>query len=83
MSFALLITFANSLDPGQAKQKVGPGLEPNCFTLMVFVKEFFEKVALKYNQLVPLNETYKFSYYRSYLHLHFHFDLFYLCLYFH
>ena len=29
--------------------------------------------------LVPLNETYKFSYYRSYLHLHFHFDFLYLC----
>ena len=31
------------------------------------------------SRLVPLNETYKFSYYRSYLHLHFHFDFFYLC----
>ena len=33
-------------------------------------------------QLAPLNETYKFSYYCSYLHLHFHFDFLYLCLYF-
>ena len=26
----LLITFANSLDPDQAGQNVGPGLDPNC-----------------------------------------------------
>ena len=29
----LLITFANSLDPGQARQNVGPDLDPNCLTL--------------------------------------------------
>ena len=28
----LLITFANSLDPDQALQNVGPDLDPNCFT---------------------------------------------------
>ena len=28
----LLITFANSLDPDQARQKVGPNLDPNCLT---------------------------------------------------
>ena len=28
----LLITFANSLDPDQARQYVGPGLDPNCLT---------------------------------------------------
>ena len=33
--------FANSLDPDQARQNMGPDLEPNC--LMVFLKEFFEK----------------------------------------
>ena len=33
--------------------------------------------------LVPLNETYKFSYYHSHLHLHFHFDFLHLSLYFH
>ena len=27
-----LITFANSLDPGQAQQNVGPDLDPNCLT---------------------------------------------------
>ena len=30
--FCLLITFANSLDPGQASQNVGPKLDPNCLT---------------------------------------------------
>ena len=28
----LLITFANSLDPDQARQIVGPDLDPNCLT---------------------------------------------------
>ena len=28
----LLITFANSLDPEQASQNVGPDLDPNCLT---------------------------------------------------
>ena len=27
-----LITFANSLDPDQARQNVGPDLEPDCWT---------------------------------------------------
>ena len=36
----LLITFANCLDPDQARQNVWPDLD----TLMVFLKEFFEKV---------------------------------------
>ena len=30
---SLLITFANSLDPDQARRNVGPGLDPNCSTL--------------------------------------------------
>ena len=29
----LLITLANSLDPDQAQQNVGPDLDPNCLTL--------------------------------------------------
>ena len=29
----LLLTVANSLDPDQAQQNVGPDLDPNCFTL--------------------------------------------------
>ena len=40
------MTFANSLDPDQAGQNVGPVLDPKCLTLMVFL-EFFEKVDLK------------------------------------
>ena len=44
----LLISFVNSLDPDQARQNVGPDLDPNSFdTLMVFLKDFFEKVNLK------------------------------------
>ena len=40
----LLINFANSLDPDQNRQNVGPGLDPNCLTLwLVFKKEFLEK----------------------------------------
>ena len=39
----LKITFANSLDPDQAGQNIGPDLNPICFdTLIVFLKEFFE-----------------------------------------
>ena len=33
----------NSLDPDQARQNVRPDLDPNCLTLMVFLKEFTEK----------------------------------------
>ena len=40
----LLITFSNSLDPDQARQNVGPNLDPNCLTLMIFMNFFFEKV---------------------------------------
>ena len=38
-----LITFANSLDPDQDRQHVGPDLDPNCLTgtLIVFLKGFF------------------------------------------
>ena len=39
MTFVVLVTFANSLDPDQAVQNVGSDLVPNCLTLMVF----FEK----------------------------------------
>ena len=28
----LMITFVNSLDPDQARQNVGPDLDPNCLT---------------------------------------------------
>ena len=44
----LLIIFANSLDPDQARQNVGPDLDPNCLTLWwyswkIFWKEFIFK----------------------------------------
>ena len=36
--------FANRLDPDLARQNVLPDLDPHCMmTLMVFIKEFFEK----------------------------------------
>ena len=44
------MTFANSLDPDQARQNVRPDLSPNCLTLMVFLKEYFEKVDFEKNQ---------------------------------
>ena len=37
----LLVTFANSLDPDQARQNVGPDLDPNRFTVSKnFLKKF-------------------------------------------
>ena len=42
----LLIIFANSLDPDQDPQNVGPDLDPNCFTLE-FQNLLFEKVSFK------------------------------------
>ena len=40
----LLIAFANSLNPDQDQQKVGPDLDPNRLTLIVFLKnDYFEK----------------------------------------
>ena len=44
----LLITFANSLDPDQARQNVGPDLDPNCLTLWWYSwKICFVNVTLK------------------------------------
>ena len=43
----LLITFANSLDPDQDQQNVGPDLDPTIVgfdTLTVFLKEFLKEV---------------------------------------
>ena len=39
----LLIIFANILNPEQDRQNVGPDLDPNCWTLIAFRKEYFEK----------------------------------------
>ena len=35
--------FANSLDPDQTRQNVGPDLDLNCLTLMVFMKKLMKK----------------------------------------
>ena len=44
----LLVTFANSLDLDQARQKVKPDLDPNCLTLWWYSwKIFLKKVILK------------------------------------
>ena len=41
----LLIIFENSLDPDQARQNVGPDLDPNCFdTWMVLKNPAFKRV---------------------------------------
>ena len=39
----LLITFANSLDTDQARQNVGPDLNPNCLTLWWYSLKIFSK----------------------------------------
>ena len=36
--------FANSSDPDQAGHFFGPNLDPNCLTLMVFLKGIFRNV---------------------------------------
>ena len=40
----LLMIFANSLDPDQARHSVGPELVLSFLTLMLFLEEYFEKV---------------------------------------
>ena len=42
----LLVSSADNLCK-QFGQDVGPDLDPNCLTMMVFLKEFFEKVAFE------------------------------------
>ena len=41
----LPISFASSMDPDQARQNVGPDLDPNCFTLLysILQEELFEE----------------------------------------
>ena len=43
----LLISFANSLDPDQDRQNVGPDLDPNRLTLILCGKIFLNKLILK------------------------------------
>ena len=57
LSLLSLITFGNSLDPDQDQQNVGPDLDPNSLTLMIFLKEFFEKVDFEKNQQTTNNHT--------------------------
>ena len=42
----LIIFLENSLDSDQNGQNVGPHLDPNDLTLIVFLKNIFEKVIL-------------------------------------
>ena len=42
----MLISFANSLSPDQARHFVGPDLDPKCLTLMICLNNFFEKMIL-------------------------------------
>ena len=48
--FCLLITFANSLYPDQDQQSISLDQDPNPWTLIAFLKEFFEKFNLKKQQ---------------------------------
>ena len=43
----LLIFFANSLDPDQDQQNVGPDLDPNCLSDSVQKKFFLKNLILK------------------------------------
>ena len=53
------MTFANSLDPDQARHFVMPDLDPFCFdTQMVFLKEFFKVDFGKNQQRTKSMETF-------------------------
>ena len=52
-----LITFANSLDPDQARQNVLPDLGPSCLTLIVFLKEFLKKKFFDYGLSLIISES--------------------------
>ena len=45
----LLITFSNSLEPDQARQNVGPDLDPNCLTAVI-PGVVFEEVDFEINR---------------------------------
>ena len=47
--------FATNSDPDQARQHVGPDQDPNCFTLMLFLEEFIEKINFEKNQQTTKN----------------------------
>ena len=48
----LLITFANSLDSDQARQNVGPDLDPNCLTLRWYRKKKSSIQRVKYGTII-------------------------------
>ena len=54
--FRPLITFAICLDPDQDRQNVGLDLDPNRLTLIVFLKEFHQKVNFEKSQQMTTNE---------------------------
>ena len=49
--------WANSLEPDQARQNVGPDLYPNSLTLKVYLKIFFKKV--DFEKKIQLSQTKK------------------------
>ena len=75
----LLITFASRLDPDQARHNVEPDLDPNGFdTLMVFLKEFFEKFDLKKQKQQTTKKHAKFNtqlFQLSFAYSHFKFNI--------
>ena len=42
--YCLLITLAKNFDQNQARQNVGPDLNPKFLTLIIFLKEFYKNV---------------------------------------
>ena len=42
-----ILSVSNGLKMGQNGHSVRPNLDPNCLTLMVFLKEFFNSLILK------------------------------------
>ena len=56
----LLIAFANSLEPDQDRQNVGPDLDPNGLTLLIVIlKEFLKKLILKKKKSADDNKSMK------------------------
>ena len=49
----LLIPFGSNLDPDQARQNVGSDLDPNHLTLILLLKEIFEKVNFEKSEETP------------------------------
>ena len=56
----LLTNFANSFDADQALHSVGPDVDPNCLTLMLFLMDFFLKKK-NYENIVNKKKTCKIT----------------------